>query len=94
MNRKLIPFLVGSLFAATAAAAADEDEFSWTGSSIGIGVRSTTQEGGTRNGASATSSTVTTAPLAPFTGPEDKAKLNESCAALLQCGAASAFPLP
>lgn len=77
MNRKLIPFLVGSLFAATAAAAADEDEFSWTGSSIGIGVRSTTQEGGTRNGASATSSTVTTAPLAPFTGPEDKAKLNE-----------------
>jgi len=77
MNRKLIPFLVGSLFAATAASAAEGDEFSWSGSSIGIGVRSTTQEGGTRNGASATSSTVTTAPLAPFTGPEDKAKLNE-----------------
>ena len=77
MNPKLIPLLVGSLFAATAASAADEDEFNWSGSSIGIGVRSTTQEGGTRNGASATSSTVTTAPLAPFAGPEDKAKLNE-----------------
>jgi len=77
MNRKLIPFLVGSLFVATAASAADEDEFSWSGSSVGIGVRSTKQEGGTRNGASATSSTVTTAPLAPFTGPQDKAKINE-----------------
>lgn len=85
MNRKLIPFLVGSLFAATAASAADEDKtanedkFDWSGSSVGIGVRSTTQEGGTRNGASATSSTVTgpAAPLAPFTGPEDKAKANE-----------------
>src|SRR5262245_55129258 len=81
MNRKLIPFLVGSLFAATAASAADadQDEFNWSGSSVGIGVRSTKQEGGTRNGASATSSTVTgpAAPLAPFKGPEDKAKANE-----------------
>ncbi|HVQ62394.1 MAG TPA: MtrB/PioB family outer membrane beta-barrel protein [Burkholderiales bacterium] len=79
MNRKLIPFLIGSLFAATAASAADEDPFDWSGSSVGIGVRSTKQQGGTRNGASATSSTVTgpAAPLAPFTGPEDKAKANE-----------------
>jgi putative beta-barrel porin MtrB/PioB len=77
MNAKLIPLLVGSLFAATAASAADGDDFNWSGSSIGIGVRNTKQEGGQRNGASATSSTVTTAPLAPFTGPEDRAKLNE-----------------
>ena len=77
MNSKLIPLLVGSLFTATAASAADGDDFSWSGSSIGIGVRNTKQEGAQRNGASATSSTVTTAPLAPFTGPEDKAKLNE-----------------
>jgi hypothetical protein len=75
MNRKLIPFLVASLFSGTAAAAAD-DEFTWSGS-VGIGVRGTKTEGGTRNGASATSSTVTTAPLAPFTGPPDEAKLNE-----------------
>ena len=76
MNRKLIPLLVGSLFAATAAWAADEDEFSWNGSSVSIGVRKSTQDGGTRNGASATS-TNAAAPLAPFTGPEDKAKMNE-----------------
>jgi MtrB/PioB family decaheme-associated outer membrane protein len=73
MNRKLIPILVGSLFAATAAWAADEDEFSWNGSSIGFGLRGTNQEGGTRNGAYGTSATTT----APFTGPEDKAKMNE-----------------
>ena len=73
MNRKLIPFLVGTLFVATAASAADEDEFSWNGSSISIGVRGSRQEGGTRNGAYGTSATTT----APFTGPEDKAKLNE-----------------
>jgi hypothetical protein len=73
MNAKLIPLLVGSLFAATAASAADGDDFNWTGSSIGIGVRNTKQEGGTRNGAFGTSATTT----APFTGPEDKAKLNE-----------------
>ena len=73
MNRKLIPFLVASLFSGTAAAAAD-DEFTWSGS-VGIGVRGTKTEGGTRNGASATSATVTTAPLAPFTGPSDEAKL-------------------
>jgi MtrB/PioB family decaheme-associated outer membrane protein len=77
MNTKLIPLLVGSLFAATAASAADEDVMTWDGSSISIGVRGSKQEGDTRNGASATSSTVTTAPLAPFTGPEDKAKMNE-----------------
>ena len=51
MNRKLIPFLVGSLFAATAASAADEDQLDWSGSSVSIGVRNTTQEGGKRNGA-------------------------------------------
>jgi MtrB/PioB family decaheme-associated outer membrane protein len=73
MNRKLIPCLVGSLFVATAVWGADEDEFTWNGSSIGIGVRGTRQEGGTRNGAFGTSATTT----APFTGPEDKAKLNE-----------------
>jgi putative beta-barrel porin MtrB/PioB len=73
MNAKLIPFLVGSLFAATAASAADGDDFNWSGSSISIGVRNTTQEGGTRNGAFGTSATTT----APFTGPEDRAKLNE-----------------
>lgn len=85
MNRKLIPFLIGSLFAATAASAADEDKaasedkLDWSGSSVGIGVRTTNQEGGTRNGASATSSTVTgpTAPLQTFQGPEDRAKANE-----------------
>jgi MtrB/PioB family decaheme-associated outer membrane protein len=73
MNRKLIPCLVAALFAATAAWAADEDEFTWNGSSIGIGVRGTRQEGGTRNGAYGTSATTT----APFAGPQDKAKLNE-----------------
>jgi MtrB/PioB family decaheme-associated outer membrane protein len=73
MNEKLIPCLVASLFAATAASAADEDELTWNGSSIGIGVRGTRQEGGTRHGAFGTSANTT----APFTGPEDKAKLNE-----------------
>src|SRR5262245_19840084 len=76
MNRKLIPLLVGSLIAATAAWAADDDEMTWNGS-VSIGGRASRQEGSTRNGASATSSTVTTAPLAPFTRPEDKAKINE-----------------
>ncbi len=71
MNRKLIPFLVGSLLAATAAAAAD-DEFTLSGS-VSIGARGTSREGGTRNGANATSATTT----APFTGPRDEAKLNE-----------------
>ncbi len=72
MNRKLIPSLIASLFAATAASAAD-DEFTWTGS-FGIGVRVTTEkEGGARNGARATSATTT----APFTGPRDEAKLYE-----------------
>jgi hypothetical protein len=77
MKARLIPLLVGSLFAASAASAADEDQMTWDGSSISIGVRGSKQEGGKRNGASATSSTDTTQPLAPFTGPEDKAKLNE-----------------
>src|SRR3974390_94239 len=77
MNKKLIPLLVGSLFAATTAAAADDDEMTWNGSSISIGVRSTSQTGGPRTGASATSATSTAAPLAPFTGPEDLAKANE-----------------
>jgi MtrB/PioB family decaheme-associated outer membrane protein len=79
MDKRLIPLLVGSLFAATTAAAADDDEMSWSGSSISIGVRSTSQTGGTRNGASASSSTVTgpAAPLIPFTGTEDLAKANE-----------------
>src|SRR5712692_3344820 len=71
MNRKLIPCLVGSLFAAAAASAAD-DEFIWNGS-VGVGSRVTSTEGGARNGARGTSATTT----APFTGPEDKAKLNE-----------------
>jgi hypothetical protein len=65
------------LFAATAAWAADDDEMTWNGSSISIGGRASRQEGGTRNGASASSSTDTTQPLVPFTGPEDKAKMNE-----------------
>jgi hypothetical protein len=71
MNRKLIAFLVGSLFAGTAATAAD-DEFTWSGS-LGVGVRITTPHGGARNGARATSATTTV----PFTGPTDEAKLNE-----------------
>jgi len=81
MNRKLIPFLVGSLFAGTAAAAAGDaatavtaadDELTWNGS-VGIGARATKVDGGVRNGARATSATTT----APFTGPSDEAKANE-----------------
>ena len=71
MRRKLIPLLVASLFAPTAASAAD-DEFTWSGS-VGIGVRATKSEGGARNGAYGTSATTT----APFIGPADEAKLNE-----------------
>ena len=76
MKRKLIPILVGGLFTATAAWAAD-DEMTWDGSSVSIGVRGSRQEGGTRNGASATDASNVNAPLAPFTGPEDRAKMNE-----------------
>ena len=72
MNRKLISVLVANLFAVTAVWAADDD-FTWKGSSVGIGVRGTKEEGGTRNGAYGTSATTT----APFTGPEDAAKANE-----------------
>ena len=71
MNRKLISILVANLFAVNAVLAADGD-FAWTGS-VSVGVRGTKTEGGTRNGAYGTSATTT----APFTGPEDEAKLNE-----------------
>ncbi|MFO1303385.1 MAG: MtrB/PioB family outer membrane beta-barrel protein [Burkholderiales bacterium] len=74
MRMKLIATAIASLLASTGAFAADDDfsGFVWQGSAT-IGGRGTNTDGGTRNGAYATSS----ATLVPFVGPPDPAKAQE-----------------
>jgi hypothetical protein len=72
MRTKLIAILVAGLFAEGSAWAADDSNFTWTGSAE-VGGRGVNTDGDPRNGAYGTSSTTNT----PFTGPEDKAKAQE-----------------
>ncbi len=74
MRKTLIAAVVASMFASGNALAADDNTggFVWQGSAT-VGGRATSTDGGTRNGAYATSS----ATLTPWQGPEDVAKAQE-----------------
>jgi hypothetical protein len=74
MRTKLIGTAIAALFTSAGALAADDyfGGFVWQGSAT-LGGRGTSTDGGTRNGAYATSS----ATLLPFQGPPDEAKAQE-----------------